>query len=106
MQANASNEEDSAAHQTTASEEGAESLVAGRRNEHLAAYRLDLRSPRDADAESSANVEELRGVAYIAATPHHAGQSTEPANGDDVTQFVNGTTADLLDEATLAPVAV
>lgn len=107
MQADASsNEEDSAAYQTTASEEGAESLVAGRRDEHLAAHRLDLHPPRDTNAESSANVEELRGVAYIAAAPHHAGQSTESADGDDVVQFINGAAADLLDEATFASAAL
>lgn len=107
MQADASNEEDSAADQTAASEEGTESLVTGRRIELVfAAHCLDLRSSRHADAESSPNVEEFRGVAYIATATHHAGQSTESVDGDDVAQPVDGAPASLPDEAALASAAV
>lgn len=107
MQADANNEKDSAADQTAASEEGAESPVAGRRNGFLlAAHCLDLRSPRHADAESSPDVEELRGVPYIAAAAHHARQPAESADGDDVAQLADGAPAVLPDEATLASAAV
>lgn len=101
-------EEDSAADQTTASEEGAESPVAGWRVELLASHRLDLRSSRLVDAESTPDVEELRGVAYIATAAHHADQSAESADGgdDDVVQLVDGTPAVLPDQTTLPSVAV
>lgn len=106
MQADASNEKDSAVDQTAASEEGTESPVAGQRNGLLAPHCLDLRSPRHADAESSPNVEELRGVPYITTAAHHAGQPTESADGDDVAQPADGAPTVLLDEAALASVTV
>lgn len=107
MQADASNEKASVADQTAAGEERTESFVAGRRNGFfLTAHRLDLRSSRLSDAESSSNVEELRGVAYIATAAHHAGQPTESADGVDVAQPADGAPAVLLDEAALASPAV
>lgn len=107
MQADASNKKDSTTDQTAASEEGAESPVAGRRTGFfLAAHCLNLRSPRHADAESSPNVEELRRVPYIATAAHHAGQPTESTNGDDVAQLADGTSAVLPDEAALAPAII
>lgn len=108
MQAVASDEKDPAADQTAASEEGAESPVAGRRSGLLlAAHCLDLGSPRHADAESSPSVlEELRGVPYIATAAHHAGQPAESADGDDVVQLADGAPAVLPDEAALASPAV
>lgn len=105
LQADASNEEDSAADQTAASEEGAESPVAGRRHGLLlAAHCLDRRSPRHADAESPPNVEELRGVPNIATAAHYAGQPAESADGDDA-QLADGAPAVLPDEAALASAA-
>lgn len=71
----------------------------------LAAHRLVLGSRDHIDVESSSDVEELGGVAYIAAAAQHVGQSAEPADGDDVDEFVDGATAVLLDQATLTSTA-
>lgn len=107
LQADASNEKASAADQTATSEEGTESPVAGWRNGlFLSAHRLDLRSSRHTDPESSPNVEELRGVAYFTTAAHHAGRPTESADGDDVAQPADGAPAVLPDEAALTSTAV
>lgn len=90
---------------TAASEERTESPLAGQRD-RLAAHRLVLHPHRHADAESSSNVQELGGVAYIAAAAHHAGESAESADGDDVDESVDGAAAVLLDEAALASAAL
>lgn len=106
MQANAG-EEGTVADAAAAGEEGAESPVAGQRDDvELTAHRL-VRGPRGhTDVESSSDVEELGGVAYItAAAAHHAGQSAESADGDDVDESVDGAAAVLLDEAALASAA-
>jgi len=107
LQANTSDEKDQASDQTTAGEEGTESLVAGWRGKFLTAHRFDLHSSCHTDAESSADVEDPRGDTHIAAAAHHVGRSsTESADGDDVAKFIDSTTAILLDEAAFAPATV
>lgn len=107
MQANASDEEDQAPDQATAGEEGAESPVAGRRGELLAAHRLDLQPPRHVDPGPPADVQEHRGVAHIAPAAHHARHtSAERTDGDDVVESAGGAATVLPDEAALAPAAV
>jgi hypothetical protein len=107
LQANTSDQKDQASDQATASEEGTESLVAGWRREFLTTYRFDLHSSCYADAESSANIEDPRGDTHFATAAHHVGQSsTESADGDDVAEFIDSTTAILSDEATFAPATV
>lgn len=71
----------------------------------LAAYRLVPASRVYADVESSSDVEELGGVAYITAAALHVGESAEPADGDDVDELVDGAAAILLDQAALASAA-
>jgi len=106
LQADASNEKDSAVNQTAAREKGAKSSVAGWRNELLfAAHCLDF-SSLHADVESSPNVEELRGIPYITTATHHAGQPTEFVDGDDIVQLADGAPAVLPSEAALASAAI